>query len=281
MMNNQEGQRRAGPAAAREEDDTPSGPENHLAGRGSRTRTRSTSHADTSRFSVPSDATRILMIEDDRPLAEALSAMLEEAGFIVYAANRGEEALDLLRAWGFHLVLLDLALPDMAGRTVLRKIRQTRPETPVIIISGDDDVNTRIEGLLEGADDFITRPFHNNELLARIHAILRRARISTPTEVDIGPLRIDLSAHRAMVHGQVVPLTGKEYACLEFLAVKRGTTVTKEMFLAHLYGGRNEPEMKIIDVFICKLRRKLTDAGAPDVVETIWGRGYTIPKVPE
>ncbi len=293
-MNDQDNRRPSGVTTAQEDsagahpkdlahrdNDSPRTSEGRIPAQGSRTSTRPAPSQNRSRFSAPDQATRILMVEDDRPLADALSAMLEDAGFIVYTTNLGEEAIDLVRAWAFHLVLLDLALPDMAGQTVLHKIRQTRPETPIIIISGDDDVDARIAGLLDGADDFITRPFHNNELMARIHAILRRARVSTPTEIEMGPLHIDLSAHRATVHGQVVPLTGKEYACLEYLAVKRGTTVTKEMFLAHLYGGRNEPEMKIIDVFICKMRRKLADASAPDVIETIWGRGYTIPNMPE
>jgi two-component system cell cycle response regulator CtrA len=202
--------------------------------------------------------------------------MLESAGFTAYVTALGEDAIDLSRAYRFDLVLLDLTLPDMSGQIVLQRLRQIRPDTPVIILSGETDVQVKVEGLLDGADDYITKPFHRDELLARIHAMLRRARAAAPSELVIGPLTLDLVAHRAIVHGKPVPLTGKEYACLEFLALRRGMTVTKEMFLTHLYAGRDEPEMKIIDVFICKLRRKLADAGAPPIIETVWGRGYTI-----
>jgi two-component system cell cycle response regulator CtrA len=227
-------------------------------------------------FAQPGRTTRLLLVEDDRLLADALSRMLELAGFTVYVTAFGEDAIDLARAYKFDVVVLDLSLPDMPGHTVLQKLHQMRPEAPVIILSGEATVESKVEQFLEGADDYVTKPFHRDELLARIHAVLRRARATAPAELAIGPLVLDLSAHRAMVQDVPVPLTGKEYACLEFLATRRGMTVTKEMFLAHLYGGRDEPEMKIIDVFICKLRRKLSEAGAPPVIETVWGRGYTI-----
>lgn len=228
------------------------------------------------RFAAPARTTRLLLVEDDRILSDALSRTLELSGFTVYVTSYGEDALDLARAYRFDVVVLDLTLPDMPGQQVLQQLHQTRPDTPVIILSGETDLEAKIENFLEGADDYVTKPFHRDELVARIHAVLRRARAAAPQEVEIGSLVIDLVAHRAMVGGLPVPLTGKEYACLEFLATRRGMTVTKEMFLAHLYGGRDEPEMKIIDVFICKLRRKLSDAGAKSVIETVWGRGYTI-----
>jgi two-component system cell cycle response regulator CtrA len=228
------------------------------------------------RFTAPGRTTRLLLVEDDRLLSDALSRMLELSGFTVYVTAYGADALDLARAYRFDVVVLDLTLPDIAGQQVLQQLHQMRPDTPVIILSGEAGLEAKIENFLEGADDYITKPFHRDELLVRIHAVLRRARASAPAELAIGSLLLDLVAHRATVNGIPVPLTGKEYACLEFLATRRGMTVTKEMFLSHLYGGRDEPEMKIIDVFICKLRRKLTEAGAPPVIETVWGRGYTI-----
>jgi two-component system cell cycle response regulator CtrA len=228
------------------------------------------------RFAAPGRTTRLLLVEDDRLLSDALSRMLELSGFTVYVTSYGVDALDLARAYKFDVVVLDLTLPDMAGQSVLQQLHQMRPDTPVIILSGEAGLESKIENFLEGADDYITKPFHRDELLVRIHAVLRRSRASAPAEMAIGSLVLDLVAHRAMVAGIPVPLTGKEYACLEFLATRRGMTVTKEMFLSHLYGGRDEPEMKIIDVFICKLRRKLNEAGAPPVIETVWGRGYTI-----
>jgi len=229
-----------------------------------------------SRFTAPQRTTRLLLVEDDRLLSDALSRMLELAGFTVYVTGFGEDALDLARAYRFDVVVLDLTLPDMAGGQVLQHLHVMRPDTPVIILSGVAALESKIENFLEGADDYITKPFHRDELLARIHAVLRRSRAAAPQEILLGTLTLDLVAHRASVGGVQVPLTGKEYACLEYLATRRGMTVTKEMFLAHLYGGRDEPEMKIIDVFICKLRRKLAEAGAPPVIETVWGRGYTI-----
>ena len=220
--------------------------------------------------------TRLLLVEDDRALTEVLSRTLEQAGFVVYVTGLGADAIDLARAYRFDVVLLDLTLPDLSGQQVLQQLNLIRPEMPVIILSGEASIEAKVENFLEGADDYITKPFHRDELLVRIQAVLRRARAAAPAEMVFGSLILDLVSHRAMVHGEVVPLTGKEYACLEFLASRRGMTVTKEMFLAHLYGGRDEPEIKIIDVFICKLRRKLSEAGAEPLIETVWGRGYTI-----
>lgn len=232
------------------------------------------------RIMTANRSARILIVEDDRLLADTLSRTLEVSGFNAYVTGFGEDALDIARTYRFDLMLLDLTLPDISGHVVLQKLRQVRPDTPIIILSGETDIACKVEGLLEGADDYVTKPFHRDELVARIHAMLRRSRSVTPSELAIGRLAIDLGAHRAFVDGRPISLTGKEFACLEFLALKRGSTVTKEMFLAHLYGGHEEPEMKIIDVFVCKLRRKLADAGVPGLIETVWGRGYTIPAEP-
>jgi two-component system cell cycle response regulator CtrA len=229
------------------------------------------------RARAPARTVRLLLVEDDRLLADSLSRLLEQAGFTVYVTAFGEDALDLARTFRFDLVLLDLTLPDMPGDAVLKALREVRAETPVIILSGADDLDTKLDRFQEGADDYLTKPFAVEELVARAHALLRRAQSSAPASLRAGPLMLDLSARRATVEDTPVPLTGKEFACLEFLLSRRGMTVTKEMFLAHLYGGRDEPEMKIIDVFICKIRRKLAEAGAPPLIETVWGRGYTVP----
>lgn len=229
------------------------------------------------RFGHPGRTTRILLVEDDRPIADTLSRTLEVAGFTAFTTGLGEDALDLARTYRFDLILLDLSLPDMSGQLVLQKLRTLRPDTPIILLSNDTDVSVKVEGLLEGADDYVTKPFHRDELLARIHVMLRRVHSTASSDVTIGPLTLDFSTRRATSNGQRIPLTAKEYSCLEFLVQRRGTTVTKEMFLTHLYDGRDEPEMKIIDVFVCKIRRKLADAGVPPIIETVWGRGYTIP----
>lgn len=220
---------------------------------------------------------RVLLVEDDRKLADALEEILSLAGFHVYIAHRGTEALALVRSYRFDLVLLDLSLPDISGHDVMLGFREVRAGMPVIILSGAGSLHSKLSVFEDGADDYVTKPFQADELIARIHAVLRRARSAAPTEITIGRLTMDLTGRRALVDGLPVPLTAKEYACLEFLISRRGSTVTKEMFLAHLYGGHNEPEMKIIDVFVCKLRRKLREAGVPNLIETVWGRGYTVP----
>ncbi|WP_448586630.1 response regulator transcription factor [Thermaurantiacus sp.] len=220
--------------------------------------------------------TRLLLVEDDRLLADTLVRALEAAGYTVYVTAFGEDALELARVHRFDAVLLDLTLADIPGQTVLKSLRLGPHQPPVLILSGESALQVKLEGFDDGADDYIQKPFVVDELLARVAAVIRRFRAAQPAEIVIGPLILDLVARRALVDGRLVPLTGKEYQCLEFLAIRRGTTVTKEMFLSHLYGGRDEPEMKIIDVFICKLRRKLAEAGAPPIVETVWGRGYTI-----
>ncbi len=246
----------------------------------SMSRDRSAAAPLSARRLVSQRTSRLLVVEDDRLLAEALSRMLEEAGYTVYVTGFGEDALELARAYRFDVVLLDLSLPDMPGQAVLKRLRSAQAvgqgHVPIVILSGESSLSTKLEGFEEGADDYVTKPFHRDELLARVNAVVRRARAAAPSELVLGPVVLDLQARRAMIDGRAVPLTGKEYSCLEFLASRRGMTVTKEMFLSHLYGGRDEPEIKIIDVFICKLRRKLAEAGAPPLIETVWGRGYTI-----
>lgn len=227
---------------------------------------------------APSGRTgRLLLVEDDRLLADLLARKLEGAGYIVHVSGLGEDALALIDAHRFDAVLVDLTLPDLPGQTILRRLRQEGSnDPPILILSGEASLAVKLEGFSEGADDYVVKPFHPDELVARVGAAIRRAQSSAPVEIRLGRLLIDLQGRKALVDDVIVPLTGKEFQCLAFLAMRRGSTVTKEMFLAHLYGGRDEPEMKIIDVFICKIRRKLTEAGANNVIETVWGRGYTV-----
>ncbi|MCS6986184.1 MAG: response regulator transcription factor [Sphingomonadaceae bacterium] len=220
--------------------------------------------------------TRLLLVEDDRLLAELLARRLEAAGHLVHLAQLAEDALALLDAHRFDAVIVDLTLPDLPGQAILRRLREAAHPPPVIILSGESALDVKLEGFRDGADDYVVKPVHPDELVARVAVALRRSQAAPSLEVRVGPLLLDLQGRKAFVADRPVPLTGKEFQCLAFLALKRGTTVTKEMFLAHLYGGRDEPEMKIIDVFICKIRRKLAEAGAPPLIETVWGRGYTI-----
>ena len=220
---------------------------------------------------------RVLLIEDEPSTAKAVDIMLSGEGFNVYTTNLGEEGIDLGRLYDYDIICLDLNLPDMNGYDVLKKLRAARVETPILILSGYADIESKLRGFGMGADDYMTKPFHREELVARIHAIVRRSKGHSQSIIRTGRLTVNLDAKTVDVAGTRVHLTGKEYMMLELLSLRKGTTLTKEMFLNHLYGGMDEPELKIIDVFICKLRKKLTLAcGGRNYIETIWGRGYIL-----
>ena len=203
---------------------------------------------------------RILLIEDDPTTAKSIELMLTHANLNVYTTDLGEKAIDLAKLYDYDLILLDLGLPDMNGHDVLRQLRLARIETPILILSGADDTENKIKGFGFGADDYLTKPFHRDELVARIHAIIRRSKGHSQSVIRTGKVCVNLDAKTVDVNGTPVHLTGKEYQMLELLSLRKGTTLTKEMFLNHLYGGMDEPELKIIDVFICKLRKKLAAA---------------------
>ena len=220
---------------------------------------------------------RVLLVEDDPTTSKSIELMLTHANLNVYTTDLGEEGIDLAKLYHYDLILLDLGLPDMNGHEVLRQLRMARIETPILILSGADDTESKIKGFGFGADDYLTKPFHRDELVARIHAIIRRSKGHSQSVIKTGDINVNLDAKTVDVGGKTVHLTGKEYQMLELLSLRKGTTLTKEMFLNHLYGGMDEPELKIIDVFICKLRKKLSEAtGGSNHIETVWGRGYVL-----
>ncbi len=220
---------------------------------------------------------RILLVEDDPTTSRSIEMMLTHANLNVYCTDMGEDGIDLAKLYDYDLILLDLNLPDMSGHEVLRQVRQARVETPILILSGADDTENKLKGFGFGADDYLTKPFHREELVARIHAIIRRSKGHSQSVIKTGRISVNLDAKTVDVEGKAVHLTGKEYQMLELLSLRKGTTLTKEMFLNHLYGGMDEPELKIIDVFICKLRKKLAEAtGGDNYIETVWGRGYVL-----
>ena len=220
---------------------------------------------------------RILLIEDDPSTAESIELMLKKADLNVYVTDSGEEGIELAKLYDYDLIVLDLSLPDIDGYEVLRKLRVARIDTPTLILSGMDGADNKIKGFGVGADDYLTKPFNRDELVARIHAIVRRSKGHAQSVINTGKIAVNLDAKTVEANGHPVHLTGKEYQMLELLSLRKGSTLTKEMFLNHLYGGMDEPEVKIIDVFICKLRKKLALAtGGANYIETVWGRGYVL-----
>jgi len=220
---------------------------------------------------------RVLLIEDDSSVAQSIELMLKSESFNVYTTDLGEEGVDLGRLYDYDIIMLDLSLPDMSGFDVLRALRISKVNTPILILSGMASIEHKVKGLGYGADDYMTKPFHKTELIARVHAIVRRSRGHAQSVVQIGDLTVNVDAKTVHIKQVRVNLTGKEYQMLELLSLRRGTTITKEMFLSQLYGGMDEPEIKIIDVFMCKIRRKLaTASNGKDYIETVWGRGYLL-----
>ena len=220
---------------------------------------------------------RVLLVEDDPTTQQSIQMMLESENMIVDATDLGEDGLEIGKLYDYDIILLDIMLPDMDGFEVLRRLRDSRVKTPILILSGLTQSESKVKGLKTGADVYMTKPFDKAELLARIQAIVRRSAGHAQSVVTTGQLSVNLDAHTVEVNGQSIHLTGKEYGILELLSLRKGTTLTKEMFLNHLYGGMDEPELKIIDVFICKLRKKLSTAtGDENYIETVWGRGYVL-----
>lgn len=220
---------------------------------------------------------RVLLVEDDPTTLQSIQMMLESAGMVVDTADLGEDGLEIGKLYEYDIILLDIMLPDIDGFEVLRRLRDSRVDTPVLILSGLGEAENKVKGLSTGADDYLTKPFDKAELMARIQAIVRRSAGHSQSIISTGQLSVNLDARTVEVNGQSIHLTGKEYGILELLSLRKGTTLTKDMFLNHLYGGMDEPELKIIDVFICKLRKKLSTAtGGDNYIETVWGRGYVL-----
>ncbi len=220
---------------------------------------------------------RVLLVEDDTSTAKSIELMLKAEGFVVDSTDLGEDGLEIGKLYDYDIIILDLMLPDIDGYEVLRRLRAARVATPVLILSGLSETEQKIKGLSTGADDYLTKPFDKRELVARIHAVVRRSKGHSESVIRTGKLSVNLDTSTVEVDGQPLHLTGKEYGILQLLSLRKGTTLTKEMFLNHLYGGMDEPELKIIDVFICKLRKKLASATeGENYIETVWGRGYVL-----
>ena len=224
---------------------------------------------------------RVLIIDNDSVSVRSMELMMRSEGMATYASDLGEEGYGLGKLYEYDLITLDLNMPDMNGLDVLRRLRAAKVRTPVLVVTAASAIETKLAAFKAGADDYMTKPFHKDELIARIHAVVRRSRGHDEPVLRSGNLTLDLGQHAAEVDGKPIHLTGKEYQMLELLMLRKGNSQTKDNFLNHLYGGRDEPEIKIVDVFICKLRKKLNAAGCTVIVETNWGRGYTLKDPPE
>jgi two-component system cell cycle response regulator CtrA len=221
-------------------------------------------------------AMRVLLIEDDSSAAKSIELMLKSEGYIVDVTDQGEDGLEIGKIYDYDIIILDLMLPDMDGYEVLKRMRAGKVNTPILILSGLAELDNKIKGLGIGADDYLTKPFDKRELVARIQAIVRRSQGHAQSKITTGQVVVNLDSRTVDVDGKPLHLTGKEYGILELLSLRKGTTLTKEMFLNHLYGGMDEPEVKIIDVFICKLRKKIEQMTGENYIETVWGRGYVL-----
>jgi two-component system cell cycle response regulator CtrA len=220
---------------------------------------------------------RVLLVEDDYAVSQSIETMLKKEGMVVDSSEYGEEGLDIAKFYDYDIIILDLMLPDMNGYEVLKNLRNSKVNTPVLILSGLSEPDKKVKGLGYGADDYLTKPFDRAELLARIQAVVRRSKGHSNSVIKTGDVAIDLDTQTVTVKGKTLHLTGKEYGIMELLSLRKGATLNKDQFLNHLYGGIDEPELKIIDVFICKLRKKLEKAsGGKNYIETVWGRGYVL-----
>jgi two-component system cell cycle response regulator CtrA len=223
---------------------------------------------------------RILLVEDDKNLARDIPFVLEAKSFHVDEADRAEDALHLTSSYNYEAIILDLNLPDMRGDEVLMNLRKKKNLTPVLVMSSENAIEARLSCFEQGANDYLIKPFHARELVARMHALVRRSNGHAESVLKFGDLELNLLSRMVSVGGMPLNLTRKEYEMLELLCLRQGSIVTKEHFLDHLYGGMDEPETKIIDVFICKLRKKMAHSKAAEsLIKTVWGRGYRIDKM--
>ena len=220
---------------------------------------------------------RVLLVEDDYAVSQSIETILKKEGMIIDTTDLGEDGLEIGKLYDYDIIILDLMLPDMNGYEVLKSLRNAKITTPVLILSGLSKPDDKVKGLGYGADDYLTKPFDKAELLARIQAIVRRSKGHPTSVIRTGEVEVNLDTQTVTVSGKTLHLTGKEYGIMQLLSLRKGSTLNKDQFLNHLYNGIDEPELKIIDVFICKLRKKLEKAsGGKNYIETVWGRGYVL-----
>ena len=219
---------------------------------------------------------RLLIVEDHRPLVRSLKRGLEEEGFAVDVAEDGEEADFKVRSASYDVVILDIMLPKVDGLTLLKKWRESGLMTHVLMLTARDSVENKIEGLDVGADDYMTKPFELDELLARLRALVRRKHQAKDPVLRVHDLEIDTAAHTVKRKGQSIHLTPREFALLRFLAYNQGKVVTRAMIWDHLYDEHDESTSNVVDVYIRYLRTKIDKGFKPPLIMTRWGEGYML-----
>ena len=220
---------------------------------------------------------RVLIASVDIFTVASIKLTLAKENVMYDTTDLSEDGLYMAKLYDYDIILLDLPPPDIDGYEMLQRLRAARVDTPILILSGPRELSQRVKLLRFGADDFLTKPFDGAELSARIQAIVRRSNGHSQSTIQTGKLVVNLDTRVVSVDDQPVNLTNREYAIVELLSLRKGTTVTRETFLNHLYGGIDEPELKTMDVFVCKLRKKLTRATSGNhYIEAVWGRGYVL-----
>lgn len=220
---------------------------------------------------------RALIATADVRAAASITVTLAKESLMCDTTDLGEAGLQMAMTYDYDIILLDLILADAKGYKMLQRLRAAPLRTPVLILSADDELDQKVKFLRCGADDFLTRPFDNCELTARIEAIVRRSRGHSESTIRTDKLKVNLGAHVVSVDDRPVQLSPKEYGILELLSLRKGTVLGKEAFLNHLYGGIDEPAAQIIDVYVCRLRKKLAQAtGGSHYIQTQWGQGYVL-----
>lgn len=219
---------------------------------------------------------RALLAKADVSVAEGILRTIKTAGIIVDYTSCGEGAVEMIRHHDYDVLLLGIELFDLNETDVVRKIRNSGQTIPIIMLAGEASTQATVLAFNAGADDVVREPIDQEEIILRIKAIVRRSKSYVSSNIHVGSLSLNVKSRQASVDGHVVGLTDKEFSILELLVMRKGVVLTKDAFLNHLYGGIDEPEGKIVDVFICKLRKKLKAAGADNLIETVWARGYML-----
>jgi DNA-binding response OmpR family regulator len=219
---------------------------------------------------------RVLLVEDHKPLRRALKQGLEEEGLAVDAAADGEEGDFKARTAEYDVIILDLMLPKIDGLTLLQNWRRDGLKAHVLVLTARGGIDDKVKGLDLGADDYLTKPFELEELIARLRALIRRHHQVKDPVLRIHDLEIDTAARAVRRGGQTIHLTPREFALLEFLAFHRGKVVTRSMIWEHLYDEQDENTSNVVDVYIRYLRNKIDKGFTPPLIQTRWGEGYLL-----